>query len=255
MNGSWMRRFCLGGTLLGLAACNTLGGGGDKPAAPAAAAAEEDAGGGNDKEDSAAKRAEMEQKLSIARRKLEKAEMDVADQETDAADRLRQAAEELELAKAKLLQYETLDLPARLAEARLSLRSVKDRAQEAAEELAQIELMYEAQDLDDKTSEYVIARGRRNAERMTESVAIQERETESLEKHTLPQELRKLKLDVDRKETALAKTMRDAKGEALSREIGLMGARAELAKLEQDLKDLDAKKEKKSRKERKEQEE
>ncbi len=256
MNGSWMRTCCLGGSLLGLTGCGLLGiGGGDQPAAPVASAAEEEAAADNNKEDTAAKRTELNQRLAIAQLKLEKAKMDVADQETDASDRLRQATEELELARARLTQFETLDSPARLAEARLSLRSVKDRKQEADEELAQIEIMYEAQDLDDKTSEYVVARGRRNAERMAESVAIQEKETESLEQHTLPQELRKLKLEVDRKNTALEKTQRDAKGEKLSRQIALESAHAEVSKIQQELKDLDAKKDRKGKKDKKEQEE
>jgi len=209
-----------------------------------AAAAEEESAEKSDakkpsKEDLAAKRRSIDRKIAVAELKLEHAKMEAESKQVAAQEAIHQAEEELGLARAKLVQYRDVDAPNKIEQARLSLQGAKDRAQEAQEELRQIEIMYEDQDLDDRTAEFVVNRGRRQAERAARQIAIQERSLSSLTEHEVPRELRRLQLDLDRKEAALEKARRDARSGEVQRKISLMSAEMELANLRDEMKKLE----------------
>lgn len=186
-------------------------------------------------EDPAAKRRSLERKLDIARVTGEQAELESRTQELEARQAIDQAQKDLEIAKAKLTQFRELDVPNRIAKAELSLARIRDAAEEAAEELKQIEIMYEEQDLEDRTAEFVVNRGRRNAERRKQEIQIEVRSLETLKGHELPRERATLELDVTRKEVALEKAMRDARSGALAKRIALMTAKSQVAGLEDEL--------------------
>ena len=164
-----------------------------------------------EKEDPAAKRRSLERKLAIARAKLDHARMEVEAQQAASEAALDQARREEEIAQAKAAQFEKFDAPNRIARAELTLLRAKDRADEAAEELQQIEIMYSDQDLADKTAEFVSNRGKRNAERSRAQIAIEERGLESLRGQEIPREGRQLQLDPDRPVSAVAKAARDGR--------------------------------------------
>jgi len=236
MTSGRMRSLPLG-TLLALClGCYT---GVDDRALDSAQVAEPASGPSAKQEDPATRRKALEGSLEIARNKLVQAELEQSSAEQSAAAALARARIELELSQARLLQFTELDRPNQLERARLGLLRAKDRAQEAADELAQIEIMYEEQDLQDRTAEFVVSRGRRNAERSAAQIKLEEQSLLSLEQHTLPQELKKLALDVTRKQDDLAEAERKLESTRLAKQIAVMGARQEIEKLTGELERLD----------------
>ncbi|MFG0318917.1 MAG: hypothetical protein ACF8XB_16715 [Planctomycetota bacterium JB042] len=173
--------------------------------------------------------------LAVAEQKLAQAKVDAEVSRLSALAGVEHAATELELAKARLEDFVELDAVHRRTKAELELRQVKDRATEAADELKQIELMYREQDLNDLTAEFVVARGRRNAERASARIDLQASEFDALVNHTLPLERKKLALDLDRKRFALEKAKLEAQSGELGREIALMKAREEVVRLREKI--------------------
>lgn len=209
--------------------------------APAPEEAKEEDKPGESPEDLAQKRRALERKMKIAELKLEQARMALESARESAALAEKHARVELELAMGKMTQYAEVDSKNKIEQAELSLRGARDRAHEAAEELAQIELMYEGQDLDDRTAEFVIARGKRNAERAARQIAIQERSLASLAEHEVPREIRRLQLDVDRKKAALEKEARSARVADLKNRIGVLSAESEIAGHQEEMAKLERK--------------
>ncbi len=217
------------------------------PSAPAGAQDADEAKNEEDAEAKAKKKQEekesleskiraSERKLRIAEMRLQHAKMDADSQRQAVSESRRQALEELEMAKGKLAQYQDIDSRNKIEQAKLSLRGAKDRAQEAAEELAQIELMYKDQDLDDRTAEFVVARGRRNAERSARQIAISERALAALTEHEVPRELRRLRLDVSRKQASLEKSERDSRSSELQKRIAIANVESEIEGLLEGIK-------------------
>ena len=145
------------------------------------------------------------------------------------------------MASERLTRHRDVDAPRRLAGEMLDLRAAKDRAQEAVDELKQIEIMYDEQDLDDMTAEFVVSRGRRNAERAEARIALQEAAFKALEERELPAQEASLGLDLQKAEAALAAAVR--KGEITRRNLQLAidEATARLEGLEADVEELEEK--------------
>lgn len=162
-----------------------------------------------------------EHRVRVAERSLESAEI-------SARMGVHLAERELEMARFDREKFDDLIRPRRIAERELQLQGSKDRAREAAEELLQIEIMYGDQDLDDKTAEFVINRGRRSAERSARDVELQERALEAFVSYELRKESDKLELDVEKKEHALESARRNGETEVLQKQIGLMEAQSKL---------------------------
>jgi len=164
----------------------------------------------------------LHDKLEIARLQLSTAEQ--------RAETVRLRKEkELELGKAELAQFDESDAPNRLAKAKLELARRRDALAEQQEELAQLEMMYEQQDLADKTREIVLQRGKRRVERAQEELAIAERETTALESRTLPRERGKLALEVEAKERELAESKSDGEATLLEKRLAVRAAEDALA--------------------------
>ncbi len=201
----------------------------DKESGPALATADEKSG-----KQSADDQNSLAQRTEIAEHKLRQAELEQNSDAQASSAQLARAEIELQLAQAKLTQFVKLDRPNRLARSQLNLVRVKDRAQEAADELAQIEIMYEDAELEDRTAEFVVARGRRNAQRQAEAIKLEEQSLKSLEQHALPLELKQLELNVQKKKDDLAKSRAQTESSQLGKKIGVMNARQALDKLKQE---------------------
>lgn len=173
--------------------------------------------------------------LAVAEQKLEQARIDMQAQELSAQAGIEQAGTELDLAKARLANFVELDAVQRRTKAELELQQLNDRATEAADELKQIEIMYREQDLNDLTAEFVVSRGRRNAERAAARIALQEQELSALVGRVLPLEERQLALEVDKKRVALEKAKLEARSSSLGRRIGLMKAEEEIVRLREKI--------------------
>ena len=142
---------------------------------------------------------------------------------------------EIELTQAKLAQFVALDAPNRIAGAELKFQRAKDIAEEAQEELKQLEIMYKDQDLEDMTAEFVLNRGKRNAERRKRALAIEESELKSLRDHSIPQEQTSLELELAKKEKNLKKAELDAQIKLLQKEIAIRKVEAEIADMKEEM--------------------
>lgn len=209
----------------------------DPSPAPEASAqeAEDD---GEDAEAEAEKKEDLAHEIEMAKARMTLQKMETQNWEAQQEVRLRHARAEVEMAEAKLALFVNSEAPRRLASERLDLRSVTDRAKEAAEELAQIEIMYEDQDLDDVTAEFVVSRGRRTAERAAQRIEIQESALKALEDHELPQEEKRLKLAVERAAASLAEAEREVEIARRRKALERKEARRKLEKLEEELAEL-----------------
>jgi hypothetical protein len=189
---------------------------------------------GKEKE-AALKRAALERDLPIAREKLAKARRDLADQELSGRAAVIKAKADLDLASARLKDVDEKETPNRLAQARLGLKRARDMLEDSKEELEQLELMYKDQDLADKTREIVIRRAKRGLERAQEGLKLEEESVKTLEERTIPHERGKLALEAADKLRALESAERGAESSLAEKKIGLLGATAEVARLEAEL--------------------
>lgn len=180
----------------------------------------------------------LERKLAVAVARLDIARLEAESHEVDLGARVRHAEAELALAKARLARFQEADMPHRLASEKLDLQSAKDRAQEAADELAQIELMYKDQDLDDMTAEFVVSRGRRNAERAAARIVVMEAELTALEERELPEEADQLQLAVDKAMTALEAVEREGEIGKRNKQVSVKEAENAVADIEGELAQL-----------------
>jgi hypothetical protein len=178
---------------------------------------------------------ENARKVEVLKRKIELGELELAALAARQGPALVAARIELALAEGELTTFRDFDRPTRLGTAALDLRGTTDRAQEAADELAQIQVMYAEQDLDDLTAEFVVARGRRQAERAAERIKLEEQELARLTDRTLPAEEQKLALAVDRARAGVADTERSNEIERRNKELALDDLRFELAQLQKKL--------------------
>ncbi len=194
--------------------------------------------GEGDEQSSEAKREGLEVDLAIARIKLEHANMELQMNEVDSTASIGFAKAELDLSRARMAQFSSLDMPNRIARNEISLQRAKDSTAEAEEELAQIQMMYKEQDLEEMTAEFVINRGERNLRRARKSLDVQEREFEALTEHELPRELESLALDVERKTSALLKAETGAAASLLMKKVAVMTADESVKDLEEELEEL-----------------
>ncbi len=191
-----------------------------------------------DAEDSATKIKSLERKLALAAMKLEQAQLEAEAGLIAAQASVRQSGEELAIAQGKMHQYREFDSKRGIEESRLALLGSKDRAEEAAEELAQIDLMYKDQDLDDRTAEFVIKRGRRNAERAAAHIQLEEMALAALTEHEVPREIRQHELTVSQKQIAVETAKRSLQSQLLKNQISIASAESEIAGLREELEQL-----------------
>ncbi len=185
----WLRLGLWAGLLCGGVGCAASP---EEPAVEAIVAADEEG-----TEDDA-------RKAEVLQRKVDLATFEFAGAAAELGQAVMAAKAELALAEAALAAFQRFDRVTKQEEAELELQGTRDRAMEAAEELAQLEAMYREQDLDDKTREFVLSRGRRDAERAQQRIRLAERSLQQLVQEELPREETKLRLEVDRARAALS---------------------------------------------------
>ncbi len=176
----------------------------------------------------AASSAHPERELATAQDRLAIArlQLDLGEQRAESTRARKQA--ELELARGELTQFDESDTPNQLAKSKLELARRRDSLTEQQEELSQLEMLYEKQDLADKTREIVLQRGRRRVERAQDELTIAEREAATLETRTLPRQRARLALGVEAKARELAEGKPEAEVAQLERRLALRTAEAEL---------------------------
>lgn len=224
----------LGSLLLGLGACSSTEDASDQDISPAPEHVDADEQEKQDKKD-AKDIDELERKVATASKRLEIAQMELKVLEQKQANKLGHATVELEMAKAKLQNFEQVEGPNSLAQQKLNFQSSEERAAEAAEELAQIMIMYDEQDLNDMTREFVIARGKRSAARAEARLAIQASALKSFEEHELPTKKRRIELEVQKAEQALAQAELENQISMTNKQLSLEEAEHKLKSAQEDL--------------------
>ena len=193
----------------------------------------------DDPQEKAAKRSKLDREVAIENEKLIKARVELTHQEKANAESLRKAEAELAIVRDALRTFDEKESKTRLEKARLEVQEAKDSLDEAREELDQLEMMYKEQDLADKTREIVLKRGKRRLERAQARLALEQRDLETLEKDSLPQERAKLALAVEDKSHALDHARREAEEGLMEKKIAVMSGEAELARLREEIAALD----------------
>lgn len=162
--------------------------------------------------------------LDLARLRAEVAEVELAHELV----RIEQDAAEQEQA---LTHFRETAVPIQIEDAAINLQQMQNSLRETEEEMAQLEMMYGADELTDKTAEIVLERTRRRLELQRRWLEIAQREFALLREHEIPLEL-----------LALEKDLEDARLElrtaTLSAKISRMEQRQELGELERAVIDL-----------------
>ncbi len=165
--------------------------------------------------------ATAQDKLTIARLQLE------LGQHRAESSRARKQVE-LELARGELSQFDESDATNQLARSKLELTRRRDSLTEQQEELAQLEMLYEKQDLADKTREIVLQRGQRRVARAQDELAIGEREAVALETKSLPRQRARLALELEAKTREFDELKPEAEASMLEKRMAVRAAEAEL---------------------------
>ena len=197
----------------------------EEPAVAAAAAAPVDA----------EKLDELRYALEGAERRVARAEAEREQAAIDQRHAVRRAKLDLSDAQKALAHFDDFERPMRLARAELDLKGSRDYLTEQEEEMHQLELMYEKDDLGDKTKEIVLARGKRRLSRAKESFGLAQKEMNDLKGVTLPQQREKLEREVSAKERDLERASFQAKTSSEDKNQACVDAERAAAKARREL--------------------
>jgi hypothetical protein len=169
-----------------------------------------------------------ERELASAQDKLAIAKLQQGLAESRASSSRARKEAELQFARGELSQFAECDGPSQIAKSKLELTRRRDALAEQQEELAQLEMLYEKQDLADKTREIVLQRGKRRVERAQEELAIAERDAATLESQSLPRQRARLELEVEAKARELDEQGLEIQAARLEKGLALREAEAAL---------------------------
>lgn len=242
-----MRSFALSTFVLLLAACAGTSAAVQPQPAPAAVQepATDAARAGKTAAD---ERAAREKELQQKQRELEYAEIEG---ETQAIERearrlgvqaaVAKAEETLAEARAAREAFLGQEKPRQLEQRRIQLDQQTYAAEEAKDELGELEAMYAQDEFARSTKELVLKRGRRKLELSERSLAIGRQEIDFLREHTLPQQEREHQRKVADAELELQKARLELKKADLELALGARKAKDRVADLQRDIAELQQK--------------
>ncbi len=158
------------------------------------------------------------------------------------ADHAVQVAQvEVEKVRQELELFLAHEKPTEIEERRISFASQTHYSEEAKDELAELESMYQADEFAKTTKELVLKRGRRKVELAERSLAIAARNLEVLEKQTMPRKEADLRRKLADAERALQRAARDREKTALELELAQRKVDDKRSDLVEDVAELKAK--------------
>lgn len=178
---------------------------------------------------------ELRYAAESAERRVARAEAEREQSAIDQRHAVRRAKLDLSDAQKALAHFDEFEKPMRLARAELELKGSRDYLSEQEEEMQQLELMYEKDDLGDKTKEIVLARGKRRLARAKESFALSQKEMGDLKGVELPKQREKLEREVTAKERDLERAMFQAKTASEDKNQACVDAERAAAKAKREL--------------------
>lgn len=148
---------------------------------------------------------ETELSVELGKLSLKAAQEDLAYLDAITPLNLAQAERSLMVAQRNLRQYLETDQPLAVRSAKHSLKSSEGQLENAAEELAQLEKMYKADDLTEETEEIILKRARRSVESAELFLELSKVRTERALNEDIPEQEIQLTEAAKREELALAK--------------------------------------------------
>jgi len=174
------------------------------------------------------KRHALERELIATRRKIEIAALERENALLAEQREVVRLGAELEVAQSRLAIFREMTLPTKTRSADLDLQSQRHHLQDAQDELRQLEMLYAGSELEDRTAEVVLARGRRQLEQTQGRLEVAETDRNRIVERELPLEAGEKERELGKAEFAVAQHQR---GMAISQ----MKAEAELAELREKL--------------------
>lgn len=208
-------------------------------AAPAAAPQSEVKDEAKEAKEKERKLTDLLQRHAVAKQRLKKARLLIDQSEEDHKSNMTRMTAELNLAKRRLEDFEKNGAPQRIDRATLGVQWSEDSIKEQEEELAQLEITYKADEIATETKEIVLERARRRLERSRRDLVLQKKDLNTLKTETIPREKEEMKLGIENKEREIAAAQRNIQSSRIDRRMELMNAESDLAKIEQEISDLD----------------
>ena len=137
--------------------------------------------------------------------------------------------------------FESSVRPREIEEKRIAFDSMKQRAKEAAAELAELEAMYAKDEFATSTKELVIDRGRKQLEFAQRRMAVEAQGFEHFEQHTLVMRMRDLQVAIDDAKRALAKAQRSRAKTVLEHELAVAKERNKRQDLAMEVAEIEKK--------------
>lgn len=213
------RQDCAAPDAAGKAPAAGQGGQGDAKAEPADKAADKAADEREQKLKD--KRLQLQQKqreLDYAKVEQQAAAIDRKTRELSVAAALARARVEVDKAERALQLFRSIERPKELEERQIAHQYAVNNADQAKDELAELEAMYQAEEFAKATKELVLKRGRQRLQLAERSLAVSKTELTLLKEHTLPD-----------KERELARKLDDARLDLQKAELEADKAKLELA--------------------------
>jgi len=154
---------------------------------------------------------------------------------------VRHAQVELDKQKRELEQFLQKVKPREMEEHRIQLDMQTQRADEAKDELAELEAMYKDDEFARSTKELVVKRGRKQLEMANRSLAVGQQEFEHFEKHTLAERERELTQKVDDAERDLEKARLEHQKATMEVDVQQRQADDKVKDLQRDIAELEQK--------------
>ena len=219
--------------LLSLAACASTSGNADSSkAAPDANQAKPE----NDA-DKQQKIAAVEEKIAIAKIEAEIGQISSDSAVKSAELDLERAKRELEEARRALDHFKGFTVPVEMEEAKMNHDRSVHRADEANDELRELESMYKTEEFAEMTKELVLKRGRRQLELAQRGLKVSETRLADKKDDELPRKERDLVDDHKKAEEKVAKQEIEVQKARLSAKVSAMKSAQKMEELERELKD------------------
>ncbi|QDU67991.1 hypothetical protein [Engelhardtia mirabilis] len=195
-----------------------------------------------DEDDAEKKAHKLAREIAGMEWKLEQAQLDRTATEIDVALDLGQAEQAVvdagvavEEAALALQTFTQVESAHELDSSKLDLDRSQTRAVQAAQELAELQSMYDVEEFAEKTKELVISRGQTNLEMAQRSLDLQQRSHALLSDFELPKKTRALQREVDEAKRKLKRAERQLEKARIEAEKRRRSAAHEIEELELDL--------------------
>jgi len=209
--------------------------GSDHQEAANPASGQSDAAGGDSAADAKQKAADSTAQLELASIRLKRAQMDLDQHKIESAAAGDKARTDVADAQKELDHFVNVEMPQKKARAQLDLQQATDFTTDQEEEMQQLELMYQKDDLADKTKEIVLARGKRRLERARQSLALQQKDLDDLVNVQQPQQRQKLELALKESQAALQRAEFAAQSGEIDKQMAVRSQQIEVEKQQREL--------------------